>query len=124
MFAKKCIVMKTTHLPPFCFFFENLREKTSRIGLPGKVVVKHGTGYDGMYILQSAREQCQAWIGRLRSLLDMSRVMYIPGTPNGHGRAPYGKRDPYYSQGGPMSLGVPENPSEYVDANPIRYTYT
>ena len=47
--------MKITDLPPFCF-----SEKKS---LAGKAAGINGAGYDGMYILQSAREQCQAgWL--------------------------------------------------------------
>ncbi len=138
--------MKTTHLPPFCFFFENLREKPSRIF--------------------SARESCCETWGRLwwyvylaecqRAMPGWDRLIdsqwasvhfwicqgwfISPGRLAGHGRAPYGKRDPYYSQTLPIRniripkgmgivwvrgpiIGVPENPSEYVDANPIRYTH-
>ena len=107
--------MKTTHLPPFCFFFENLREKPSRIF--------------------SARESCCETWGRLwwyvylaecqRAMPGWDRLIdsqwasvhfwicqgwfISPGRLAGHGRAPYGKRDPYYSQTLPIrNIRIPK----------------
>ena len=68
MYAKTRMNIYRSSTHPFLSSFNHhkkqfMREKNGRIGRESCWVFQKRAGYDGMYILQSAREQCQAgWL--------------------------------------------------------------